>query len=84
VVLETQVIDATGIVVLSATRAMGAEVFDAHASAEHRFDLPLSQLDAGSYLLRFVATTGDVRAQRDVSFSVKQGTPDRYPITSRK
>ena len=72
VVLTTDVIDATGTVVLSVTRAMGAEVFDAHTSAEHRFDLPLSELGAGSYLLRFVATAGEERAQRDVRFSVKQ------------
>jgi VWFA-related protein len=71
VILTTEVIDAAGAVVLATTRAMGAEVFDAHTSAEHRFDLPLSQLDAGAYLLRFVATTGEARAQRDVRFSVK-------------
>jgi VWFA-related protein len=71
VVLETEVIDAAGALVVTATRTIGADAFDARATAEQRFDLPLTQLDAGVYLLRFVATAGEERAQRDVRFSVK-------------
>jgi hypothetical protein len=71
VVFETEIIDATGTVLVSATRALTAREFEPRTAAEHRFDLPLSELGAGSYLLRFVATSGEARAQRDVRFSVK-------------
>jgi hypothetical protein len=39
---------------------------------EHRFELPLASLALGDYLLRFVATAGGARAQRDVRFSVER------------
>jgi len=71
VVLETDIVDATGRVLVTATRTIGPGEFDAAAVAEHRFDLPLAELDAGEYLLRFVATAGEAHAQRDVRFSVR-------------
>jgi len=71
VVLETEVIDATGSVVSSATRMLSAGDFDAGAAADHRFELPLAQLGAGVYLLRFLATAGEARTQRDVRLEVR-------------
>jgi hypothetical protein len=71
VVLETEIVDATGRVVVTATRTIEPGEFDARAGAAHRFDLPLAELDAGDYLLRFVATAGEAHAQRDVRFSVR-------------
>jgi len=71
VVLTTEIIDAAGGVLMTATRTIGAGEFDASAAAEHRFDLPLADLEADAYLLRFVATASEAHAQRDVRFSVK-------------
>jgi VWFA-related protein len=71
VVLETEIVDTTGTVRWSAARTLAAGAFEPRAAAEHRFDLPLSELGAGSYLLRFVATAGDARTQRDVRFEVR-------------
>jgi VWFA-related protein len=69
-VLETEIIDAAGAVVHAATRRIPPEAFAA-GGAEHRFELPLAALTPGDYLLRFVATAGDARAQRDVRFTVE-------------
>jgi hypothetical protein len=71
VVLETEIIDAVGAVVHTASRTLAADAFAEGAGVEHRFELPLATLTADDYLLRFVATTGEARAQRDVRFSVR-------------
>jgi hypothetical protein len=71
VLMETEIIDAAGAVVHTASRTMATDAFAEGAGVEHRFELPLPTLAAGDYLLRFVATAGDARAQRDVRFSVK-------------
>jgi hypothetical protein len=69
VVLATEIIDVAGTAVFAEHRALGADLFDANATAAHRFELPFSGLEPGSYLLRFVATAGEARAQRDVRFT---------------
>jgi hypothetical protein len=71
VTIETEIIDAAGAVVHTATRTTAPKAF-ATGSVEHRFELPLASLAPGDYLLRFVATAGGARAQRDVRFSVER------------
>ncbi|CAN5651011.1 hypothetical protein BH23ACI1_BH23ACI1_30700 [soil metagenome] len=70
VMLETEILDAVGEVVVTESRAIDAAGFQ-HGAAEHRFELPLRDLTPGDYLLRFNATSGEARAQRDVRFSVR-------------
>jgi hypothetical protein len=69
--METEIINAAGAVVHTASRTMAADAFAESVGVEHRFELPLATLTAGDYLLRFVATAGQARAQRDVRFSVR-------------
>lgn len=71
VVIETEIIDAAGALVHTATRTIAADAFADGAGAEHRYELPLAALGAGNYLLRFVATAGPTHVQRDVRFSVR-------------
>jgi hypothetical protein len=72
VTLETEIIDAAGTVVHTSSRVMPPEAFAEGRGAEHRVELPLAALAPGDFLLRFVATAGDARAQRDVRFSVER------------
>jgi hypothetical protein len=71
VVMDTEIIDAAGAVVHTASRTMAADPFADGTGVEHRFELPLATLTAGDYLVRFVATAGEARAQRDVRFSLR-------------
>jgi len=51
------------------SRVIEASAFE-DSVAEHRYEVPLD-LPSGVYLLRFVATTGNTTAQREVRFSVR-------------
>jgi hypothetical protein len=52
-------IDATGALVHTAMRIIAADAFAGGSGVEHRFELPLTTLIPGDYLLRF-----DTRVQR--------------------
>ncbi len=71
VLLDTEILDQSGDIVFAETRSIDAGRFSDGAGVEHRHNLPLSTLEPGEYLLRFVATVGEHREQRDVRFSVK-------------
>lgn len=71
VLLDTEIIDAAGVVVQTGSRTIAAADFAAGGGVEHRFELPLGSLVPGEYLLRFAASAGEARAQRDVRFSVR-------------
>jgi len=70
VVLDTEIIDASGVVVRTDSRTIQPAAF-ADAGVEHRFELPLAQLTPGDYLLRFAASAGEAHVQRDVRFSIR-------------
>jgi VWFA-related protein len=70
VTLDTEILDPTGIAVVTHTRTIEPDAFD-EGTAEHRYELPLATLEPGDYLLRFTAIAGAARAQRDVRFSVR-------------
>jgi hypothetical protein len=57
--------------VLSAAQPLASGEFAAgNGSAEARYELPLTRLQPGSYVLQIDASGGDVTARRDVRFSV--------------
>jgi VWFA-related protein len=68
--LDTEILDPSGTAVVTLTRTIAPAAFD-EGAAEHRYELPLATLEPGDYLLRFAATAGATRAQRDVRFSVR-------------
>jgi len=70
VTLLTEIVDGTGALVQASSRTIRADAFVDGAGVEHRVELPRGSLPAGSYLLRFVASTGPSRAQRDVRFEI--------------
>lgn len=69
-VLETEILEATGERVMATTRNISAAAFESPDGVEHRVDVPVQTLGHGSYVLRFVATAGTHRVQRDVRFTV--------------
>ena len=75
VVLDTEIVDGAGVIVHEAERLIAAEAFKSGTGVPHRFELPLADLAPGDYLLRFVATAGKSRIQRDVRFSVQPPIP---------
>jgi VWFA-related protein len=70
VTLDTEILDASGIAVVTHTQTLEPTAFD-DGAAEHRYELPLGSLEPGDYLLRFTAAAGAAGAQRDVRFSVR-------------
>ena len=48
---------------------------DGGRGVEHRFQPALSTLGAGPFLVRFVATAGGHRVQRDVQFRIAADLP---------
>lgn len=68
--LASEILEAQGAAVVTHARTIEPAAFE-EGAAEHRYELPLADLKPGDYLLRFVATAGDARAQRDVRFSVR-------------
>jgi hypothetical protein len=68
--MDTEILDASGDVIVARSRIIEASAF-ADGPPEHRYELPVADLATGDYLLRFLATRGDIRAQRDVRFSVR-------------
>lgn len=69
----TRVVDENGKELLERSAKYEAAGFDGGRGVEHRFELPLTTLAAGDYLLTFLATTGEggAQAQREVRFSVR-------------
>ena len=72
VALAVRITNDRNVVLANSTGAVGVERFDvASRAASHRFDLPLSVLEAGRYLLTFELTKGAAVVRRDVIFEVK-------------
>jgi len=71
-VVETEIVDASGAVVHTSVRTVAADAFVGGVGVDHQFEVPLSTLAPGDYLLRFVVTVGEHRSQRDVRFAVVQ------------
>lgn len=69
--LETQILNADALVVVSQATPMPASAFVQGRVVEHRYELPLKSLAAGDYLLRFVATADNRHVSRDVRFSIR-------------
>ena len=70
VLVECEILDTIGNRVSLDTRRISPSEFTP-AGVEHRFELPLSRLKTGDYVLRFVASISSHRQQRDVRFTVK-------------
>lgn len=70
VTMTTSISDALGAVVLTRSNAIPPNTF-ASGEAEHRFELPLTTLAPGLYLLRFVASAGATNVQREVRFFIR-------------
>jgi hypothetical protein len=70
VTMVTSITDAMGGVLKTQSQVIEGAAFE-NGVAEHRFEMPLSDLAPGVYLLRFVASKGTTSAQRDVRFSVR-------------
>lgn len=70
VTMATSITDAMGETLRTQSHVIAASAFQ-DGVAEHRFEVPLVDRAPGVYLLRFVATAGTARAQRDVRFSIR-------------
>ncbi|GMV21693.1 MAG: hypothetical protein AMXMBFR57_16420 [Acidimicrobiia bacterium] len=70
VTMTTSITDSMGAVLFTRADALAPTAF-ADGTAEHRFELPLTAIRPGTYLLRFVAVAGKHTAQREVRFSVR-------------
>ncbi len=69
VTMATSITDAMGDVLRTESRVIEASAFE-DGVAGHRYEVPLD-LPSGVYLLRFVATTANATAQREVRLSVR-------------
>ena len=69
--VTTRVTDANGTEVVSKTDAVAAEAFGPARSADYTYDLPVSSLSPGAYLLTIEARLGSIAPRRDVRFSVR-------------
>ena len=67
----TRVTDANGTEVVSKTDAVAAEAFGPARSADYTYDLPVSTLSPGAYLLTIEVRFGAMASRRDVRFSVR-------------
>jgi VWFA-related protein len=69
--LTTRVVDAHDAVVLNENRTISLDRFDGTRAVDYQFDLPLSTLTPGEYLLTIDAVAGDHASRREVRFSVR-------------
>lgn len=70
VTMTTSIADADGAVRFTQSQKIAPAAF-VNGAAEHRFEMPLSNLPPGAYLLRFVATAGESTARREVRFFIR-------------
>jgi VWFA-related protein len=68
--LTTRIVNEQGDAVFERTETLGSERFDEARAADHRFELPLSGLAPGAYLLTFEAALGEHIAKREVRIVV--------------
>jgi VWFA-related protein len=71
VTLVTRIVDPDGTVVVDDTQTLGPERFGDRKGVDYRFDLPVSRLAPGEYLLTIQATAGKQEERRNVRFSVR-------------
>ncbi len=70
--MAAHVVNDHGESVITATDSLAPDWFDATTHAgDYHFDLPLTKLAAGDYLLTFEASADKTVIRRDVRFSVK-------------
>jgi hypothetical protein len=72
--LEVRVTDETDTVLHRVTEEIAAVRFSENRSADYGFDLPISQLGPGRYLLTVEASRGGSASRRDVLFVVRERT----------
>jgi len=72
VTLFTGVMDEHGAFVQQQSDTLDAATFAAGRMSDHQFEVPLSNLGPGQYLLRVSATAGDRVVRRDVRFTVQR------------
>ena len=70
VAVAITVIDAAGASAFQLLRTLDEESFGRSRAADVRFELPVSELGPGPYLLRVEASAGKGRATREVRFAV--------------
>jgi hypothetical protein len=72
VTFTTRIVNDHDIAVVNKSDVLAAEKFDAATrAADCRFDIPMTTLSRGQYLLTFEATASGVTATRNVRFTVK-------------
>ncbi len=72
IMLRTRVIDDKDVTAIDKTDTIATDRFDAASrAADQSFDVPLSRLVPGNYVLTLEATLGKTTARRDVRFTVK-------------
>lgn len=71
VTMRTIIVNDKDVEVLSEARSLSPEQFAAARAVDHRLELPLDRLSAGSYLLRFTAGAAKESVARDVRFVVR-------------
>jgi hypothetical protein len=71
--ISVRIVDAANAVMLSRVDPLPAELFDRNRAAEYRFDLPVTALPPGRYLVTFEARLpGASSSRQDVRFEVRQ------------
>jgi VWFA-related protein len=71
VTMTARIVDGRGATVFDTTETIGADRFAPARAADYRFDVPLTQLKPGLYLLTIRAAQGKRTASRDVRFTVR-------------
>lgn len=72
VTLTTTIVNDQDRTVFTATRPVEPPEFSPARAADHRFDVPIDDLPAGAYLLRFEAGIGKFTVARDLRFVVRK------------
>ncbi len=72
VTMTTSIVNDQDRTVFKATRAVEPSDFGTARAADHRFEVPIGDLAAGAYLLRFEAAAGKLAASRDLRFVVRK------------
>lgn len=69
--VTTEIVDIADAVVATATRTIAASQFQPGVGVDHPYELPLTPLVAGEYLLRVTVVAGKHAAHREVRFTVR-------------
>jgi hypothetical protein len=69
--MKARILDSTNHTVVEDTSMLVASQFGAPRAADYQYQLPLTRLAPGLYLLRLEATLGTATARRDIRFTLR-------------